>query len=330
MKRYLSLIASAMLFLFLYTGCGSSGGSAAQDVPVEQMAEEYYAENDSLNSAEPQKTQLPDNRKWVITAEVHTETEDMDQTVDAVMQRVSELKGYVEDQNFDNGSAYGGYEPERSAWMTVRIPAENIDDFMETVEEKTNVVSSSRNLQDITLQYTDTETRIAALEAEEKRLLEFMEQAETMADLLEIERRLTDVHYELENVNSRLRTYDNKVNYATIRLNIQEVREYTPVEEPSFPERVTTGFVASLHGVWEGLVDFTVLLIVASPYLVVWGIIILVIVLIVRACRKRGGKKPKKQPAAAKVQSVPEEWKKFDSIKKDQPEKEEPPKEEKK
>ena len=327
MKRYLSLIASAMLFLFLYTGWGSSGGSAAQDVPMEQMAEEYYSEADSLNSQESGKTQLPDNRKWVITSEVHTETEDMDKTVDAVLQRVNELNGYVEDQNFDNGSAYGDYAPNRSARLTVRIPAENIDDFMKTVEEKTNVVSSSRNLQDITLQYTDTETRIAALEAEEARLLEFMEQAESMADLLEIERRLTDVHYELENVNSRLRTYDNKVNYATVNLTIQEVREYTPVEEPSFLERVTTGFIASLHGVWEGLVNLTVLLIVASPYLVVWGLIILIIVLIVRACSRRRGKNQKEaqKPAASKVQSVPEEWKKFDSVKK-----EEPPKEEKK
>ena len=203
MKRYLSLIASAMLFLLLYTGCGSSAGAGAQNAP---MAEEMHAASDSLSSNSASQTRLPDNRKWVITSEVRAETEDLDVTVDAVMNRVNELSGYVEDQNFDNGSAYGDYEKDRSARMTVRVPVEKVDAFMETVEEQTNVVSSSRNLEDITLQYTDTETRIAALEAEEERLLAFMEQAENMADLLEIERRLTDVHYELDNVNSRLRT----------------------------------------------------------------------------------------------------------------------------
>ena len=322
MKRYLTLLVSILLVLSLFTGCGSSSyesdmsagavmeeGMNAMDAPMESLS----------NSSAPGQTKLPENRKWVITSEVRAETDNLDVTVDAVLARAAELQGYVEDQHFDNGSYYGGYDNARSANMTVRIPAESIDSFMETVEEKTNVVSSSRNLQDITLQYTDTETRVAALKAEEARLLEFKEQAETMADLLEIERRLTDVHYELENVTSRLRTYDNQVNFATIHLNINEVKEYTPVEEPTFLERITGGFMASLRGVGRGIVDFTVGIIVASPYLVVWGIVILVVVLIVRACRKR---KPKKA-SPRQENTVPEEWKNFQPAKKEEPEKDE-------
>ena len=143
-----------------------------------------------------------------------------------------------------------------------------------------------------------------------------------MADLLEIERRLTDVHYELENVNSRLRTYDNQVNYATIYLTIEEVREYTPMEEPTFLERISSGFVSSVKGVWKGLVDLVVLLIVASPYLAVWGIIILVVVLIVRACSRRKPKKAKKS-IQAEAKPVPEAWKNFNAVKKEEPEKDE-------
>ena len=309
MKRYFSLIASAMLFLFLYTGCGASSGDAANAVPRQEAMEEMGAAAD-VNGSAAVRTPLPENRKWVITSNVHAETEELDQTVETVLTRVQELKGYVEDQNFDNGSYYGGGNDSRSARLTIRVPAESIDAFMDTVQDQTNVVSSSRNLQDITLQYTDTETRIAALKAEEARLLEFMEQAETMADLLEIEGRLTDVHYELENVSSRLRTYDNQVNYATIYLNIDEVREYTPVEEPTFWERITDGFAASLKGVWRSLVNLVVLLVVASPYLLVWGGIIALILLIVRGCRK---KRKTKKTAPAGSQQIPESWKKFDS-----------------
>ena len=332
MKRYLTLLLSAALILCLFTACGASSSSYDSGAMEENYAPESMSMsmNDQLASnAEPGRTQLPANRKWVITAEVRTETEQLDNTMDAVFARVNELGGYVEDQHFDSGTYYGGYDHSRSARMDVRVPAEHVDDFMETVKEKTNVVSSSKNLQDITLQYTDTETRIKALKAEEERLLAFMEQADNMADLLEIERRLTDVHYELENVNSRLRTYDNQVNFATIHLTIDEVQKYTPVEEPTFLERITDGFVDSVHGVWQGLVDLTVLIIVASPYLVVWGAIILVIVLIVRACSKKSQQKKQQKAAAAQVpqpqeprEEIPSEWKNFDQASKETDKKE--------
>ena len=326
MKRYLSLFVSVLLILSLFTGCGSSSsyeGSAAE-VPMEEMGP-MNAPMDQ-HSAEPGKTRLPENRKWVITSEVQAETENLDETLDGVLARVNELQGYVEDQNFDNGSYYGGYDADRSARMTVRIPAESIDSFMKTVEERTNVVSSSRNLKDITLQYTDTETRITALKTEEERLLSFMEKAQTIEEMLEIERRLTDVHYELENVSSRLRTYDNQVDFATIHLNINEVRQYTPVEEPGFLEKITTGFAASVEGVWEGIKNFVIFIIVSSPYLLVWGIIIAAVLLIVRACQKKK-KAAQKQDTVpvSEPQQVPESWKKFDQAKK-----EESPKNEKK
>ena len=333
MKKYLTLLLSAVLILSLFTACGSSSSSydgAAMEENYASEAMEMQSADQLASNAEPGKTKLPANRKWVITAEVRTETEELDSTMDAVFARVNELGGYVEDQHFDSGTYYGGNEHSRSARMMVRVPADHVDDFMETMKAQTNVVSSSKNLQDITLQYTDTETRIKALKAEEERLLAFMEQAESMADLLEIERRLTDVHYELENVNSRLRTYDNQVNYATINLTIDEVKKFTPVEEPGFLEQVSEGFVDSLHGVWEGLVDLTVVVIVSSPYLVVWGTIILVIVLIARASNKRSRQKKQNQknqtaaPAAAQPQKeIPAEWKNFDQAAKKASEKEE-------
>ena len=312
MKRYLTLLLSAVLILSLFTACGSSGSSSDYNsaAPEEMMDS---ASNELSASAQPGQGKLPENRKWVITSEVQTETHDMDATITAVLDKTNELQGYVENQNFDNGSYGSG----RHVRLTIRVPAEDIDAFMKTVEEATNVIYSSRNLEDITLQYSDTEVRIAALKAEEARLLEFMEQAETMSELLEIESRLTNVHYELENVSSRLRTYDNQVNYATIHLTIQEVVEYTPTEEPGFLERISTGFVDSLHGVADGVVDFTVFLIVASPYLVVWALFILLILAIVRLCRNQSKKRKARKaagqaPEAAPVQDIPEEWKKFD------------------
>ncbi len=161
--------------------------------------------------------------------------------------------------------------------------------------EVSNIVSQEVSREDITLTYVATESRMKALQTEEARLLELLGQAENMADLLEIEARLTDVRYELEAVTSQMRLYDNQVDYATIHLNISEVQEYTPVEEPTLWERISGGFVDSLKGVGEGAVDLLVWIIASSPYLVVWGVVIVLAVMLLRKVRKtrRDRKKPK-------------------------------------
>jgi hypothetical protein len=132
-----------------------------------------------------------------------------------------------------------------------------------------------------------------ALQTEETRLLELMAKAETMSDLLEIEARLTDVRYELERVTSQLRSYDDLVNYATIYLNIEEVKEYTPVAEKTRWQKITDGFVKSLKGVWNGALDFFVWLIVNLPYLLVIGAVAFVVVFLIRrAAKKRKARQP--------------------------------------
>ena len=112
-----------------------------------------------------------------------------------------------------------------------------------------------------------------------------------MTDLLEIEARLTDVRYELENYASQLRLYDNQIDYATIYLNISEVQEYTPVEEPTFFERIRTTFSDALEGLGDGIVNITVFLVGNSPYLLTFSVLALVIVLLAKRSRKINLKK---------------------------------------
>ena len=159
-----------------------------------------------------------------------------------------------------------------------------------------NVISQNLRREDITLKYVATSSRVTALETEEARLLELLAKAETMEDLLEIEARLTDVRYELENYASQLRLYDNQVDYATIYLSIDEVQEYTPVEEPGFFERIRTTFSDALEGLGDGIVNITVFLVGNSPYLITIGILAAIVIPTGKRIRKaRAAKKAKKE-----------------------------------
>ena len=278
MKKILSL-ALCLALLCCLTACGASSNasmkteamySAAPMAPREEAAAMDMAANGMTGNTA--STVLPENRKWVITINMDVETEDLDSLMAQLDVEISNFGGYVEDQNIHNGSNYASHRY-RSANLTVRVPAEKVEQFTGSVSGIANVTSQNLNREDITLQYVATSSRVTALETEEARLLELLAEAETMSDLLEIEARLTDVRYELENFASQLRLYDNQVDYATIYLNISEVQEYTPVEEPTFFERIRLTFSDALEGLGDGIVNLTVFLVGNSPYLLVFGVL---------------------------------------------------------
>ena len=300
-NKLLCMLLTLLLLTGILTGCGaasktaaSANGAVSYDAAMQEAAPEAMAAGNSLTSSGSDTTMvLPENRKWIVTVNLSAETEDLDAMTQALEEKITDLGGYVEDQTVYNGSAYANRRY-RSASMTVRIPAEDVDKFTEEVAGISNVVSQQKNLEDITLQYVDTESRLTALETEQTRLLELLEQAETTADLLEIEARLSEVRYQLESAASQLRLYDNQVDYATIYLSIEEVQEYTPVEEPNLWERIRDGFVGSLQGLGNGALDLVVWIIVSSPYLIVLGAGITLVVVLIR----RIGKNKKPNPPA--------------------------------
>lgn len=317
LRRNLSALLSLALLLSLLTACGASSRdtvsrntaaltmeAAQAPVMAEDAEYDYAAEGaagNSLSGADTgSTTALPENRKWIITMDMELETEDLDALLDALSTDITSLSGYIEDQNLHNGSTYATRRY-RSANLTVRIPADSTEQFTQCVSGLANVVSQNLSREDITLQYTATASRVTALETEETRLLELLSQAESMTDLLEIESRLTEVRYQLENYTSQLRLYNNQVDYATIYLNIDEVQEYTPVEEPSLSQRISTTFSNSLEDLGDGVLDLLVWLLGNSPYLLLYLPLAAVLVVLVRRLRRRRAKKhPTAPPDASK------------------------------
>lgn len=280
MKRTTVWILCALLLLSL-VGCSaqekSSFGSAAPD--------RNYA-NENVTPEVENTSNLPTGQKLIQTVTMTAETENLDPVLDEIDASITQLKGYVESANIQNGSAYNG-ETYRRATMTVRIPSKDLDAFLNKVEGVASIVSSQRQVEDVTLNYVATESRIKALQAEEARLLELVAKASSLSELLTMEKRLTEVRTELEKVTSSLKAMENKVDYATIRLTISEVKvvvEETPEEKTPW-ERISTGFVDSLAAVGNFFVELFVFLIVALPYLVALAIVP-VIVLVVLKIRK--------------------------------------------
>ena len=291
MKKILAVLLAMSL---LMAGCGASSKAAMDS--ADYIVQETAAANGSYDFGETETSaQLPQGRKFIITVNLDAEAEELDSALSAISEKLTALDGYMESQNIYNGSAYSGRRY-RYANLTLRVPAEQLDEFTAAVGSVSNVVSSSRNTDDVTLQYVDTESRVKALETERDRLLELMEQAETMSDLLEIESRLTDVRGELERYASELKVLDNQIDYSTVNLSLSEVTEYTPVAEKTRLEKIRDGFVDSVKGVWNLILDCVSFVLMNIPYILVFGLLIWGIVALVKRNRKKHPKKPKEAP----------------------------------
>ncbi len=275
-----------LLISVVLVGCGN----AKDSVTGNSMTNDSFTSEEIIKDTEDTSSSLPEDRKLIQTVNMSVETENLDAVLTQIENRISELNGYVESSNIQNGSAYSDVRY-RSASITVRIPAKSLNDFVDKVGEISNVVSSQKTVDDITLNYVATESRMKALQAEEERLLELMAQADTMSDLLTVEKRLTEVRTELESVASALRVFDNQVTYATIHLNVEEVKEYTEVTEPdSIWQRIGNGFKKSMKNIGNFFEELFVFLVVASPYLLLTAIIPVGIITIIKLKHRKNKK----------------------------------------
>lgn len=293
LKRIVILLC-AFLFLFLYVACGAAPASREPEADyVPAVTTPAVSNKDLTSSSESTQTSTPINQKLIRTVYMDAETEDLDALLANVESRVAALGGYVESRQVYNGS-YSQTARIRNATLTIRIPAPQLDSFVDHVSETSNIVSTNETSEDVTLSYVEVEGRVTALETQQARLLELLAQAETMEDLLTIERELTDVRTELEQMKSRLRVYDNLVDYGTVHLDVEEVKEFTVVEEaePTFWERISEGFSKSMENVGEGAVDSIVLFITCIPYFLPL-IVVAVITLIILRFTVWRKKKPK-------------------------------------
>ena len=303
--RLLAVLLALCVTAGILAGCGASYKSSDSVAASPMMrgegnfvVAETAAAADRISSAEEgDLADLPENRKFIITVRMDVETEELDALLAGLNEELTALDGYIQSQNIQNGSTYAARRY-RSASLTVRIPAQRLGEFTRQVESLSNVVSSSRDTEDVTLSYVDTQSRVSALEVERDRLMELLVQAENMSDLLEIESRLTEVRYRLEQYASQLRVLDNQIDYATVYLDIEEVREYTPVAERTRWEKICDGFMESLKDLGDGILDFFAWILIHIPYLVVWTVVIVVIVLVCRRVRRRRREAKQKRFAA--------------------------------
>lgn len=304
MRKKIKLLVTAVVLSLGLAACGgssterdSANGAWSEAPKAESMSSSAAADMEMgftngsavevTEEASGSQNNVQTDRKLIKTVDMSVETKEYDQLLYAVESKVKALGGYIESMETYNGSAYSSYRNSRNAHMTLRIPQESLDSFLEEISAISNVVRHSENVDDVTLQYVDLSSHKEVLLAEQDRLLELIDKAETIEDIITLENRLSNIRYQIESMESQLRTYDNKVTYSTVYLYIDEVKELTPVKEETVWERITGGFGETIDDIVYNVTEAFIWFVVNIPYLIIWAAVIIVVVVVLKKCRKK-------------------------------------------
>ncbi len=308
MKKTLFSIISVLIISVILCSCASGAGKNSDAYAEDRTEGEYY----DYNGIAPEESKMsatsnadegagyvadgtnlsdfaPVNQKLVYTTNLSIETKTFDESYSAIMTALSEAGGYIEYKELTGGTAgYSDYYRSRYAYMTLKIPSDKYEEFLAKDESFGNITNQNDSCDNITSQYVDTESRLAVLEAQRDQLLELMDRATSMEDIITIQTSLTEVVYQIENSTAQIRTYDNLVAYCTVTITLNEVISESVARTLTFGDRLSASFGDSLRTALE----FVQGLIIALVYVLPYAVVGLALFFIIRAgVRKNKAKK---------------------------------------
>lgn len=308
MKKYWKLFVTLFSIILVLSACGGSSKeaitvaeTAAAMAPAAGAMDGAYREEFSYSEAKAEETAVNSSgsslttsdgistqksigRKLIRTIHLDVETDDFDNLLQELNDQIQTLSGYIEQSDISGHSIQ--YESSRRrAYMTVRIPSTKLDQFVDSMETNANITNKSETTTDITLKYSDLESRKKSLTIEQDRIWALLEKADTLEAVIALEERLSEIRYELESMESKLRLYDNQVDYSTVYVNISEVKVYTPTAPATIGERIHKGFTRNVENLKDCVVDLLVWTASSTPFLFPLAILMLIAVFIIRKIR---------------------------------------------
>ena len=227
---------------------------------------------------------------YTVTADI--ETLSYEETIAQVYELMAIHGAFIE-SSFVGGinleHSFHGWSTMRHARFTLRVPTERLNAMTTGLETLGNVASLGSVAENITQQFTDTQSRLNSLRTQEVRLLEMLATAENIEDLLAIEDRLSWVRWEIESMTTTLRNWQTQIDYSTLHLHIREVEAYTLREDDvrTYWQRIGDGVVGTLRGIANFFMALLMWFVVNIPILVLIAVIVVVIILIIKRKYKK-------------------------------------------
>jgi len=219
-------------------------------------------------------------------------------TMQAIGEMAEEFGGFVVDSYVYQRTLSNGLQAP-SGSITIRVPAERLQEALERIEAQANtVLTSSRSGQDVTAEYTDLQSRLRNLQDAEVLLRQIMEDASDTEDVLVAFNQLNSITGQIEVLKGQIKFYQESASLSAISVELTASLAVQPITIAGWePVGVVKDAIQALISALQGIINAAIwLLLYVLPIVLVLG---LPVYLLVRWLRKRrAGRRSEAKPAA--------------------------------
>lgn len=256
--------ASLALFLLLLTTFGCKQQTDYAEVADSQLLLPPPVAKSTPETISP---------KLIKEGHLEFETDNLNKSKKSILKAVQQHNAYI-----SSDEAYNGPDRESNT-LIVRVPANSFDLFLQKATEGVSRFDRKEiRVLDVTTEYLDIAARLKTKKELENRYLELLQKAQTVPELLEVEKQLGELRAEIESTEGRLNYLQHQVTYATLTVTFYK----------NIPYQTTFGhkFDNGLRNGWNNLIWFLVALVNVWPFVLI-GLALLVSVKVYRRRRRK-------------------------------------------
>lgn len=228
------------------------------------FSEGYYKGDSSMSQNETANNNQ-EGSKIQKNGSVSVLVENIDESIEALKSVNSAFNGQITGI-YDNGKGN-----ERAVQITVKVPVEKFEAYYEQLRKlEGEVVYANITTVDVTEEYIDITSRLNNLRNTEAQLNKILERANSVTDVLAVQKELSTVRGEIESYEQRKRYFDNQTDYAYVSISFAIDKTGLNIAEEQWkPWGEVKAAVKALVEVLKGIVNVIIWLVIFSPLVLI-------------------------------------------------------------
>ena len=202
------LISCARANTDSYGTIQTTADNSFEEESVSERKTESFNNYNSKNEIEENNIK---ERKLIISVDLSVNSKDIEKSYKSIEEKVKEYKGY-----FENIDSY-----KYRYFISLRIPKDNLYNFLEFIENNQNVQNKNINTEDITENYYDIENRIKNREALLDKFRNYLKEAKNIEEILSVEDRINNLTYEIERMKGNFENLTSLIEYSKVNITIK-------------------------------------------------------------------------------------------------------------
>lgn len=281
-KKYALFMMVVLSLTLLTTACSSQ--SSPQE--TQQDMSSFAGGAPSTEKGEPEENRDEDSvaasadvsiRKLVKNVDTTIQVDNIKASHDSILKQAETIGGYLVSSDISD------YEGREFYYISVRVPAEKLQEFLGYLDGLGKVIRQNINTEDITEQYYDAQARLDNALIQEAQLQDIMKQAKTVDEILKVKQQLDSVQERIEQLKGQLKLWDQLTDMSLVNIELQPTRETAAVSKyvewdmlsgNEMAIRIRNGFVSTLNFIVNLVLSLVIFIISALPAIFIIIIII--------------------------------------------------------